>query len=86
MRRILCLLCAGCWFGLIDLAATVADDVVPSLTIDSPMSPPGWALLQRELLQANADACEEFYNRYFDERGVPMMRSRIVTAGRSCML
>ncbi|NQV24910.1 MAG: hypothetical protein HQ518_11135 [Rhodopirellula sp.] len=47
----------------------VADDVVPALTIDSPMSPPTWALLQRKLLQANADACEEFYRRYFDERG-----------------
>jgi hypothetical protein len=37
--------------------------------IDTPMSPPAWALLERELLRANAAACEEFYGRYFDERG-----------------
>ena len=69
MRRILSLLCVVCGFGLLDVPVSVADDVVPSLTIDSPMSPPAWALLQRELLKANAQACEEFYNRYFDERG-----------------
>jgi hypothetical protein len=33
------------------------------------MSPPAWALLQRELLRANAAACEEFFARYCDERG-----------------
>lgn len=41
----------------------------PPLTISTPMSPPEWALLQRELLQANTAACEEFFARYFDERG-----------------
>lgn len=40
-----------------------------TLTLATPMSPPTWALLQRQLLKANADACREFYNRYFDERG-----------------
>ncbi|PZO06401.1 MAG: hypothetical protein DCF28_01900 [Alphaproteobacteria bacterium] len=39
------------------------------IQINSPMAPPTWALLQRELLRANADACEVFYIRYFDERG-----------------
>src|SRR5262245_33156318 len=39
------------------------------LTIATPMSPPEWALLQRELLRANTAACEEFFARYFDERG-----------------
>uniref|UniRef100_A0A7C2JXU1 Uncharacterized protein n=1 Tax=Schlesneria paludicola TaxID=360056 RepID=A0A7C2JXU1_9PLAN len=33
------------------------------------MSPPEWALLERELLRANAAACEEFFAKYFDERG-----------------
>ncbi|MCI0682871.1 MAG: hypothetical protein L0Y71_12280 [Gemmataceae bacterium] len=33
------------------------------------MSPPTWALLQRHLLKANAAACREFFDRYFDERG-----------------
>ena len=39
------------------------------ITIDQPMSPPKWALLERELLRANTAACEEFFARYFDERG-----------------
>src|SRR5579864_4148571 len=41
----------------------------PVLRIDTPMSPPAWALLERSLLQANSAACKEFFNKYFDERG-----------------
>ena len=33
------------------------------------MAPPAWALLERELLRANEAACEEFFEKYFDERG-----------------
>ncbi|MCH8102905.1 MAG: hypothetical protein IIB28_07110 [Chloroflexi bacterium] len=33
------------------------------------MSPPVWALLERELLRAQSLACQKFYERYFDERG-----------------
>jgi hypothetical protein len=40
-----------------------------TLRIDAPVSPPAWALLQRQLLKANADACREFFARYFDDRG-----------------
>lgn len=69
MRRIVSLLCIALSVVLARLPIVVGDDVVPSLIVNSPMSPPTWALLQRELLKANADACEEFYNRYFDERG-----------------
>jgi hypothetical protein len=36
---------------------------------DTPMAPPEWALLERELLKANAEACEAFFARYFDDRG-----------------
>jgi hypothetical protein len=39
------------------------------LAIQTPLPPPDWALLQRELLRANTAACEEFFARYFDERG-----------------
>ena len=39
------------------------------LHIATPMEVPTWAVLQRELLRANAEACEVFYARYFDERG-----------------
>src|SRR5262245_26950821 len=40
-----------------------------SLTLATPTSPPAWALLERALLKANAAACREFYERYFDDRG-----------------
>ena len=40
-----------------------------SIHIDTPMPPPAWALLERELLRTSADACEEFFARYFDKRG-----------------
>ncbi len=32
-------------------------------------SPPTWALLQRQLIHANTEACEEFFQQYFDQRG-----------------
>ena len=40
-----------------------------SLSIDTPMAPPEWALLERELLRANGEACRAFYDKYFDDRG-----------------
>jgi hypothetical protein len=39
------------------------------LTVDTPTSPPHWALLERQLISAQTAACEAFYERYFDERG-----------------
>jgi hypothetical protein len=39
------------------------------LRIETPVAPPTWALLERELIRANNRACEEFFNYYFDERG-----------------
>jgi hypothetical protein len=48
-------------------APVFAGDVM--IRADKPMTPPNWALLQRELLRANAAACEEFFAKYFDERG-----------------
>ena len=47
-----------------DLHARNADVVV-----DTPMQPPRWALLERLLIDAQTAATQEFYNRYFDERG-----------------
>jgi hypothetical protein len=41
----------------------------PLIAIDTPTSPPYWALLERELLRAQTAACAEFFARYFDERG-----------------
>jgi hypothetical protein len=40
-----------------------------SLEARNTVSPPEWALLQRELLHAHTAACEAFFARYFDERG-----------------
>jgi hypothetical protein len=35
----------------------------------TPTAPPHWALLERELLRAQSQACQEFFAHYFDERG-----------------
>ncbi len=40
-----------------------------AIEITTPQAPPEWALLQRELLRANAAACREYFAKYFDERG-----------------
>ena len=53
---------------LLSAARTDAQQVA-HFQVDSPMSPPGWALLERELFRANTKACREFFARYFDERG-----------------
>jgi len=39
------------------------------IRVEGPMPPPSWALLERELLRANARACREYFDRYFDDRG-----------------
>ena len=41
----------------------------PTISVDTALSPPAWALLERELLKQNASACREFFEKYFDERG-----------------
>lgn len=48
-----------------NISASPAAEIV----IDTPMSPPVWALLQRQLLDVQADACREFFAKYFDDRG-----------------
>ncbi|MDB5454549.1 MAG: hypothetical protein JWP92_134 [Caulobacter sp.] len=47
-----------------------------TLEIKTPMPPPDWALLERELLKANAEACEVFFARYFDDRGFLLAMER----------
>jgi hypothetical protein len=46
-----------------------ASGAEPTVEINTPLAPPAWALLERELLRTNATACEEFFEKYFDERG-----------------
>jgi hypothetical protein len=40
-----------------------------AVRIETPMPAPHWALLERELIRAQSQACEQFFERYFDERG-----------------
>ncbi|MFP6763738.1 MAG: hypothetical protein VB858_08970, partial [Planctomycetaceae bacterium] len=70
VRSLAVLFLAALWFSSLPVSGVVvADDTTPLLTIDTPMSPPVWALLERQLLAANTKACDEFYRKYFDERG-----------------
>ena len=41
----------------------------PVIHVGKAMAPPEWALLERALIDANEQACREFFGRYFDERG-----------------
>ena len=49
--------------------ATRGNAAEPRFSIDTPMSPPTWALLERELLRTQETACREYFDRYFDSRG-----------------
>ncbi|MEM7030175.1 MAG: hypothetical protein AAF629_11460 [Chloroflexota bacterium] len=40
-----------------------------TIKIETPMVPPQWALLERQLLKAQSDACAAFFAHYFDDRG-----------------
>jgi hypothetical protein len=46
-----------------------AEPGTATIRITTPMPPPDWALLERELLRAQERACAEFFYRYFDDRG-----------------
>ena len=46
--------------------------MVNPITITTPLPPPHWALLERQLLRDQSDAVEAFFNHYFDERGYLM--------------
>jgi hypothetical protein len=40
-----------------------------TLLVDTPLPPPAWALMERELLRANSEACVRFARKYVDGRG-----------------
>ncbi len=40
-----------------------------AVTVKTPMAPPAWALLERDLLRYNSQAAEQFAKKYVDERG-----------------
>ncbi len=56
-------------FVTLFLAFSRADAGEVRFHITTPQAPPEWALLEREVLRANAAACEEFIDRYWDDRG-----------------
>ena len=51
------------------LASCGRAPVLESIAIDSPMSAPPWAVLERQLLDENSRAVEAFAEKYLDERG-----------------
>ena len=51
------------------LYAGLKTEAQDPIQITSPMSPPTWALLEREVLDASSAAVREFFDHYFDERG-----------------
>ncbi len=54
--------------GLFVLAgAALAGD--SRIVLDKPVSPPVWALLERQLLKESSAACERFASKYIDGRG-----------------
>lgn len=60
MIRILC---------AVALSASAAWSQWPAVVIERPMLTPDWALAERALLKANAEAAAEFAARYLDDRG-----------------
>ena len=59
-----------CALGLLSVCLPrEANSQGPTISIETPMSPPGWALLERQLIETNTAACREFFEKYFDERG-----------------
>lgn len=63
--------CVGVLALCVGLAASglAQESATPVIKIETPLSPPAWALLERELFKANEAACREYFSRYFDDRG-----------------
>ena len=58
------LMASAAAMALPSMKAFAADNAV---TVDTPMDPPEWALLERELLHAHTAACVKFFHRYFNQ-------------------
>jgi len=50
------------------LVAAAARPALPVVEITTPMVPPRWARMQRDLLEAHVAACRTFHAHYFDAR------------------
>ncbi|MCP5113244.1 MAG: NAD-dependent epimerase/dehydratase family protein, partial [bacterium] len=62
-NRLVNILALAAAFALSNAAAE------PIIEVRQPMTPPEWALLEREVLRAGSEAVDLFYDKYFDERG-----------------
>lgn len=63
--------CTSCLLTVC-LTSMLAADEIPVIQLPrsaAERAVPGWATAQRQLLDEQAAACREFYDRYFDERG-----------------
>jgi hypothetical protein len=63
---------AGAILLLATIAAALGRTAAPAdvtVRITTPMPPPRWAVLERQLLADNVPACREFFTKYFDDRG-----------------
>jgi len=54
---------------LFPLSVALAGAAEKTVVVDTPMPPPGWALMEHALLDANSRAIELFADRYIDSRG-----------------
>src|SRR3954469_22745326 len=61
------IVCVSCTVTSNELSTAHASDII--VDVATRMDPPRWATLERQLLAANAPACREFFDKYFDSRG-----------------
>lgn len=57
------------WHAVMALVLSMTPTEDAPIRVDTPMAPPEWALLERALLDANAEAVSIFFDRYFDDDG-----------------
>ena len=62
------------WGLLVSLSPVLASS--DTLVVDTPMSPPTWALLERELLRSSSEACGLLADWALDDRGYLLHRPR----------
>ena len=61
--------CVWLFFCMVFVSVSLRAHTQALIQLSTPMSPPEWALLEREVLRASSRAVEEFYTTYNDERG-----------------
>ena len=54
---------------LLSMVALLCYSAPTTITVDSKMDPPAWALLERRVFEESAPAMAEFYSKYYDDQG-----------------